>query len=261
MQEDYKRGEATTRDLVEYQTAHHGAGHQRTLYSLALLGNILGYQRRYDEALTILANAVTGLTASLGPNDAKTLQALHNLAAIHFEQKRYDEAAAEWGDILARLTARGEAKDEFTSAIQVGAAMALQLAGKPAQAEAIYRSALSDARGFTTNDAPRVQYIRYNLASCLLDLHRVKEAEPLLADLDRVALNRAEPEPDWDGRLAYEDGRVALENGNHAAAIPLLETAAQIITDKNPNGHISPDAIRKLVAQAKSPIIAADRAR
>ncbi len=68
--------------------------------------------------------------------------------------------------------------------------------------------------------------------------------------LDPIKLNESQIEPDWDGRLAYERGRLALYTGDISTARTLLLRAEAIIGAKNPDGRVSVAAVRRLLQRA-----------
>jgi eukaryotic-like serine/threonine-protein kinase len=117
-------------------------------------------------------------------------------------------------------------------------------------AEAALGTALDSARTALGWDAPTTQALRYHLADCRLDRHQTNEVDRLLGGLSAESLNTAQIQKDWDGRLLYEVGRLALFTRRYDNAIQSLQQAAEIIAVKNPDGHITEASIRQLIAQA-----------
>lgn len=132
----------------------------------------------------------------------------------------------------------------------MNAGVAQQFAGRLVDAEMTLSAALDGARTALGWSAPTTQALRYHLADCRLDLHHMEEVDRLLDGLSAEELNAAQIQQDWDGRLLYEAGRLALFDGQYDKALPALQQAAAIIAAKNPDGHISGASIRRLIIEA-----------
>jgi DNA-binding winged helix-turn-helix (wHTH) protein/serine/threonine protein kinase len=257
-----KESEALQRDLIERQSVTLGAAHPQTLYSTAALANSLVFQQRCEEAERLLLPVIDGLSTTLGPDHRRTLIAKGVLASAYFNQRKFDEAASIYAQVHDAMVHKyGENNQAaITQLFNVG--MSTQYAGRPADAEPVYRSALSAARQLFAEDEAQVQTLRYHLADCLLDLDRPAEAGPLLAALSPAILNQSEQESDWPGRLDYQAGRLALARGDTASALALLDKAAhEIDQDDDSGGDRSLLAkLRTLVRDAGRPQLKSARA-
>jgi non-specific serine/threonine protein kinase len=238
------------RDLLMRQTARYGGRHPLPCYTQLALANTLGYTKRSAEAMPLAEAATACLAASLGPSNVRTVTAHDVLGGLYFLQDRYREAAVEWqlvGDQFAKTQGAGSLR---ALNLDMNLALARQYSGDIATAESLFAATLGAARVNLKETHPLVQTLRYHLADCRLDLHRTDEVANLLAGLSADALARNQMNPDWDARLAYQEGRLALQLGDRARAVPLLEGAARIIAAKNPQGRISEAVIRKLLGEA-----------
>jgi eukaryotic-like serine/threonine-protein kinase len=227
----FKDGEGFLRELIVRQSQLLGPNHQQTLYSIVVLSNNLVQQKRIRDAEDLLLPAVTGLEAALGPTHGRTLLAKRVIAQIYFLRGQYDDSIRINTDVYDSLVKKfGER--------YVGSIMALewlgigeQYRGNLTKSEQLLRTALTRARVNLPDSNALNQHIRYALADCLLDMRRANEAAPLLAGLVIDRLYEADVTPDWPSRLEYQAGRVALANGEKAAARGHFALARDKLTD------------------------------
>lgn len=244
----YAEGERVLRALIDEQV-HRGGAHsilaERTRIALA---SNLGYQRQFTEAEALARQAAAHFNDAFGPDHRRTIQSLFMLGNVYFEEKQYVKAAAVYADAYQRIDHSSGPKGGLAVATATNQAQALHLAGQTEDAAVLLRTQLGIAREFLAESSPRVQVLRYHLADCNLDLHRGSdEVTQLLVGLSPEVLQAAEQETDWDGRLAYEQGRLALAQGKRKEARDLLGAALRIITERDPDGPISPPSIRALL--------------
>jgi non-specific serine/threonine protein kinase len=247
---DHKRGESVLRQLIRDQLAAHGVASLQAEYTRAALAGSLGYQGRYDEAIALLEHACERFNSAYGPDHRRTLKALVQLANVYFQRGDYAKAAVQYATLHERVVRRSGAAQDLAVLMATNEALALMYAGSTARAATIFRNTLDTARTFLPAGAPRIQALQYNLAYCELDLRRdAAGIASLLQDLDPVVLGAAQQAPDWEGRLAYQRGRLALMQGHYDMARTLLGKALDIIAERNPDGSIAPAKIRKLIEQ------------
>ncbi|MDE2148775.1 MAG: winged helix-turn-helix domain-containing protein [Gammaproteobacteria bacterium] len=248
----YAQSESLLRDLLARRTRRLGAQHAQTYYTMAALGNTLAAAGSVESAMPLLTTAIAGLTKTLGAEHRRTLLAKGVLANTYFLRARFDRAADLYGQVADSLVRKYGGGSTAAISQRLNAAVSTEYAGDALAAEPIYRRALAATRGILDENAPLVQSIRYHMASCLLDLKRPGEAAPLLAGLQVGQLNLSEPEPDWNGRLAFQSGRLALQTGHPRRAVQLLETAEKLIGANEPDGgEISLSLIRDRLQAAR----------
>jgi hypothetical protein len=129
--------------------------------------------------------------------------------------------------------------------------VSLLYSGQTSAAEQELTAALQDAGAALAWTSPIMEHLRFHLADCQLDLHHTAGVAHLLEGLSVDVLNQGEIEPDWDGRLAYEAGRLALDSGDLMLALPKLETAASVFAAKHSEGHFAEPHVRALIEQAR----------
>ena len=239
MQGDAVQAELLYRRLLADQTRTHGAGSVRTFYTMVGLGNAIGLQNRPAEAIAMLTDAATGLGAKLGAQHRMTLTATDMLATLHFRAHDYDRAFDEWSVVHRGYSALMGESSSYAITVETNLGIDRHHGGRPAEAEPILRSALAHVRGIVDNTSPQAQQVRYALADCLLDLRKPAEVPALLDGLDPAALSAAEQAPDWDGQLAYQRGRLALQLGDPKNAQAQLEQAAHLLASTHSSGRIS----------------------
>jgi len=249
----YAESESVLRTLLAEQLQREGADSIRADFTRVALASTLGYQGRFAEAEALAEHASARYQQDFGPNHRRTLEALLVLAGLDFQQEHYLKAAAVYGDIYQRMVASSGPQQELAVTMGADQAMALDLAGKTQDAVPLFRAQLHIARQFLPENAPRVQGLRYHLADCKLDLHQADaEVAELLKDLDPSALNAAQQESDWEGRIAYQSGRLALLQGRRKEAREFLDRALANITEHNSHGKIKPEIIQALLQRLGS---------
>jgi len=255
----FAEAELRFRSLLSVQEARYGKLHPRPCYTNVALANTLGFLRRADEGIAIVGPAAACLNDKVGPQSSRTVTAYEVLANLNFQLDHYAEAADAYAEVAQRYARVAGPAALRTLTARLNTAMARQYAGHPADAEREIVGTLEQARSARPETDPLVQNLRYHLADCRLDQHHTEQVAALLTDLSAQALNASQIAADWDGRLAYQRGRLALESGDAARAVPLLETAATIIAEKHPDGRISEAQIRQLIERAKGTRITASR--
>jgi serine/threonine protein kinase len=241
---------AAYRDVLARQTERFGEADPRPAHVAIGLAALLLHHGQADQAKEILLSSVASLKKALGPDNYMTITATSYLAEADFYLKQYEDALALWREAAAgNGRAAGESSESYLdNATSVG--MALHELGRVQEAAAQFRDTLDKSRENLAPNDPMVQGIRYYLADSLLDLHDDHEVPALLDGLTPEALNSYEQSPDWEGRLAYQTGRLALLQGDRHAALAALTKAADIINEKNPNGAITPEMLQASIAEA-----------
>lgn len=235
------------RRLLDEQTRLLGADHARTSYTKVGLANALRLQHRPAEATALLAAAAKGLAARLGPGHRATLSAIDMLAETHFDARDYGRAFDEWRDVHRGYSALMGANSSYTLTVQTNMGLARLRGGQAAQAEALLRDALTRIRGIEKDDAAQSQYLRYSLADCLLQLRQPAEVPALLRELRAEALSEAEQSPYWAGRIAYQQGRLALQSGARTEARTRLGRALELLASAPSTDWVHAGTVRGLL--------------
>lgn len=248
----FSEAQAQATELLARQRARLGAQHPQPCYTSVLVASVQGYTGANIESALATANqAAACLSDKLGPASIRTATAYRVLADLQFQSGRYAEAAKAY-TLLSTSFASILGTDSLqTINARMNAGVARQFAGGLVDAEMMLRAALDSARTALGWSAPTTQALRYHLADCRLDRHQTEEVDQLLDGLSAEKLNAAQIQEDWDGRLLYEAGRLALFGGQYDKALPALERAAAIIAAKNPDGHISQASIEHLIIEAR----------
>lgn len=250
---DIAESEVLLRDLVARQTQHWGATHWKTQFTSAVLANNLMIQQRYDEALALLPPAIAALDAGLGRDSRRALMVRSILAGLYGARHQYAQAlpvATAVYEGYARLS--GENSEQTQIALST-LGVYIRFAGDPQAAEPLLRKSLKLSQSLYAADHPLLLGARYNLAACLLDLHRPAEVAPLLAGIDAAHLaDSFMPAPAApQALLDYQAGRLALERGDAAAALPLLrKSVAELGQKMSPDLEVFRKRDGDLVAQA-----------
>jgi serine/threonine protein kinase len=243
------QSEAT--ELLGRQRARLGSQHPQPCYTSVLVASVKGYMGDdVESALVTAKQAVACLLEKLGPSTIRTASAYRVLADLQFQAGHYGDAAQAYERLAVSFAGILGPETLQTINARMNAGVSQQYAGHLEDAEAALGTALDSARTALGWDAPTTQALRYHLADCRLDRHQTNEVDRLLGGLSAESLNTAQIQKDWDGRLLYEVGRLALFTRRYDNAIQSLQQAAEIIAVKNPDGHITEASIRQLIAQA-----------
>jgi DNA-binding winged helix-turn-helix (wHTH) protein/tetratricopeptide (TPR) repeat protein len=249
MSSRYDDAEHQIADLLSRQEARLGSQHPSYCRSRAMLATIKGYRHDFNDAIPIAMSAASCLSKAVGPLNERTISAQNVLATIYFQRGDYARAASAYGQVAMEYASRLGPTSQRAVNSRFNTALSLQYAGNVRAAEKEFSFQLEAAKAALGWAHPTVQTLRYHLADCRLDLQRADDVENLLRDLDVAKLSEAEIEADWEGRLAYQQGRLALYAGEASRARPLLEKAAGIIAKLNPDGHITETMVRALIAK------------
>jgi tetratricopeptide (TPR) repeat protein len=245
MTSHFAASEAQFRDLLGKQQARYGPTSARGCLTATGLARVLGNSGRVDEGVRIAQQSHDCLRAMLGPDSLRTSSAYDVLAGLYYQAGRYDEAGAIYEE-LAAVHARNEGPASLRAlSDRQTAAAARQLAGHAAAAEQLFEKALADARKTMAESDPLVQTLRFHLADCRLDLRHGAGVPALLDGLSVTALNESEIETDWAARIAFERGRLALLQGDGAAARELLAKAQAGFAEPGGEGRFSAAAVRR----------------
>ena len=248
----FPEADTVLRRLIRDQEGDYGADDARPIFSKMVLGIDLSYENRVPEGLTLISAAVPALERKLGPLARRTLSAKDSLAGVYFKQANYDEASRIWADLASSYARVGVPSEISHVAAQTNLARALMRGGHLAQSEDVFRAVLAELRTTVGVSAPGAQAVRFNLAYLLLELKQPAEVPDLIRGLSVDTLNEAQQESDWPGRLAFLEGRLALEQGDRKLAFARLTVAAHQITDEGVNSLISPTKISGLLSQAST---------
>jgi non-specific serine/threonine protein kinase len=224
-----REGEAMTRELVLRQRTRLGPSHQQTLYSTVMLAHSLLLQQSWAEAQALLPDAIRGLDDALGADHARSVLARRVLGLSQLDAGDAEAAISTFQAVHATLSKKFGDRHQGTVSTLALVGLAQFQAGRQADAEQSFRTALRLARQTGDERDASVQKFRYHLALCLLEQGRASEAAPLVAGLDAVALGPAEQTDDWPSRLALLNARIALARGDRTAARALLDQARAML--------------------------------
>jgi eukaryotic-like serine/threonine-protein kinase len=250
----FSEAQSQATELLARQRARLGAQHPQPCYTSVLVASVQGYTGANMESALATANqAANCLSDKLGPTSIRTATAYRVLADLQFQSGHFAEAAQAYTQLGASFAGILGADSLQAINARMNAGVAQQFAGRLADAETTLSAALENARAALGWSAPTTQALRYHLVDCRLDRRRTVDVEQLLDGLSAEKLNAAQIQEDWDGRLLYEAGRLALFDGRYDKALPALQQAAAIIAAKNPDGHISQASIKRLIIEAARP--------
>jgi tetratricopeptide (TPR) repeat protein len=144
--------------------------------SLELLGVVLQYLGKYDEAETMNRRALAGYEIALGPEHPSTLTSVNNLSIAFRYQGKYDEAETmNRRALVGREIALGPQHPDTLMSID-NLAIVLRCQGKYNEAETTNRRALAGLEMALGPEHPDTLISVYCLAYLLQSLKRFNEA-------------------------------------------------------------------------------------
>jgi serine/threonine protein kinase len=204
-----------------------GPDHTLTLTSRNNLALAYRDARRTAEAITMHEATLKLREAKLGPDHPDTLISRHNLAAAYRAADRAAEAIRMYEATLKLEEAKLGPDHPNTLSSVHGLAHALE-AGRPGEAEPLFRRALAGFRKQQGPDWPLTLDLTRDLASLLDRTGRPGEAEPLFRELlDRQRTKLPADNPARADTLA-QLGRNLLNQSKWAAAEPILRQCLAI---------------------------------
>ncbi|MFC4160135.1 protein kinase domain-containing protein [Chitinimonas lacunae] len=253
MVRDYPKAEAMYRALLQNSEARYGQVHYLTCIAKRGLGDVLSVQSRNHEAIPLIESAIRCIQQAVGEDTIEMGNGISRLANAYFSNDQWIKAA-ETNLRAAAIHERISGPTGKANLVaQSSAAWAFTLGGFPEKAKPIFARTLAQARQVFPENHPIVQIIRFNYADCLLDTRQIQGVRELLDGLDAKTLGSIRPDPVWEGLLAYQQGRLALLNGDQRQAMEWLEFAEREVAAKNPDKRtISLARIRQYLAKART---------
>lgn len=255
---EFPAAEEMSHALLKKTVERYGSAHYLSCMATQGLGEVLTAEHRFSESIPTMQAALDCIRNATGAETIATARAASGLAAAYLSNQRWADAAGAYQSALTIFEKLEGPLALDTISSRSNLARNYALARKPELAKPIFLEALADARRAFSETHPIVQSIRFQLSDCLLELKDTQGVAELLANLDIKQLNSINPSPSWSARLRYEQGKLALLNGDKQHAAQLLESAASELevnerseVDKRPNIYSS-HQVRKYLAQARS---------
>ncbi len=166
-------------------------------------GKLRLFERRYAEAETLFREAYGANIAIIPRDDKAIIGALGNMAVAIARQGREKDAVPLYRQSLALALVSGDAK--LVEIVKPSLATSLSRSGSIAEAEKLYREVLTEAERIVPADSPTLARHLSNLASCLDQMSRYKEAEPLYRRALALRIAQGQPYRIRDAQNALAD--------------------------------------------------------
>ena len=149
-----------------------------TLASIGNMGNLLATQRKYDEALLLITEALQTYRRTLGDEHPDTLGSINNMGALLYEQGKTDAALPYFTEALqtSRRTLGDEHPDTLMSINNMGALLGSQ--GKYDEALPYVSEALEAMRRTLGDEHPDTLFSIMSLGSLLEEQGKYDAALP-----------------------------------------------------------------------------------
>lgn len=238
--------------LADIQRKRDGAGAETVQLTCLELARTFMLQQRTDAAMKFAQEAFEQLTTSLGPYSLPTQWAKDAIASIQFKRQDYAEAEASWQEVADALARQSPHPNDFRVTAQANIALARLYLDRPRESEAAGRLALALSEPLHAPNSPRVQSIRFQLAFALLEQLKAEGVKALLDGLDPEALKQAVQADDWEGKIIYLRGRLALLEGRFEEACTLLQEAQRRLASIDERSIFAPSQVRHWLAKART---------
>ncbi len=235
---EFVRAEAGYRELLDRVPPE---DHDRRARVLSGLGRTVAQSGRPGEAIPWLEEGLT-LTRALDDADAEVLaDRLNDLGSALFRLGRFAEAIARLEEAIP-LRRRADPEAGFTDGSPRTATLVSNLAlmyylqGRPAQAEPLFRDALTMRRTLLPPDHPDLAQTLSNLGLMLKDYGEIEEAVELLSEALQVRRAGLEPGHYRIAQAMLNLGIAQRESGDLVAAGRLLDQSrARLIEALGPD--------------------------
>ena len=250
MSSRFAEAEKIADDLLSQQRARLGPRHPQACYTQLLLASDLGFMQRVADGITLAQQASACLLERLGSSNIRVASGYQVLADLQFQGEHYADAARSYREAAERFTTLIGPQALPSIMQRLNGGVARQYAGEAAEAEEELSSDLQISRAALGWDSPTTQSLRYHLAACRLDQHKTLGVKELVDGLSATALEEAQIETDWEGRLSFERGRLALYSGDREHALPLLQVAAAARAKDPLNWRVDAASVARLIQDA-----------
>ncbi|WP_374353241.1 winged helix-turn-helix domain-containing protein [Chitinimonas sp.] len=249
----YPEAERVARALLERNTAKYGKTHYLSCLAQRALADTLAIAYRDERGIQMSQQAFECMKEASGPDTTETARAYARVGNAYAFSKQWEKAAGIHLQAVEMADRHTGPKSNLAIVARNGAAWDLIQQGRFEQARTLLQTNLGHARASYGDDSPVIQAIRFNLADCLLNMSETQGVSALLHGLNADDLAKIRPEYEWAGPLKYEQGRLALLQGNKASARALLDASATLVERDKPATVIIPlERIRAEFAKARA---------
>jgi eukaryotic-like serine/threonine-protein kinase len=227
---DGAKAEALFRELIDSYSRLTGPGSPNVLRVRLNLAQALMIQRKYQESIDEASAIYPAFVAGLGPEHDLTMQLLSTRAESEGSIEMWDAAIRDNMGIYKIASAKQGPASFYAVASLSDAGLAQCRSNQLAQGELNARNAYEIARKAFGEKAGITGGTADTLASCLIELNRLDEADKLLRSIDTPAVAQITGMPDWGANITLADAEIAYRRGDYAKARQLVESAAPAMT-------------------------------
>jgi tetratricopeptide (TPR) repeat protein len=195
--------EAAQREAVEVVRAVYRDDHRSIAGANADLASLLQRQGRLAEAAALYEDAIAMYSRVLGEHHAVTALTMTNLAWTEFTRGNIDAAVSLYGSAVPALDSAWADTPRFAP-ILIDYGQTLNAARQCETAEPMLRRALALERASWPPEHVRVIRAERTLATCLINLRRFVDAEPLLLLAHRKLVALEGPNGTWAAGAASD---------------------------------------------------------
>jgi DNA-binding winged helix-turn-helix (wHTH) protein/tetratricopeptide (TPR) repeat protein len=195
-------------------------------FAQAAVARIDTAQGDLDHAETQLTAALATIDRLLGPDHTRSLMVQSDLFDVAVARNDWPTALEYAQRVHDGFRARLGAEHNITLLTQANLGHVLYESGKAGEAVAALRPAYEKLSAQLTAANPQTQTVGFWLAATELERDRPDQAAGIIDQLDPAALESASADGKWTLRLDALRGLLLDAQGDHAAALPLLQSAA-----------------------------------
>ena len=222
---DGQQAEDLFRELIAGYGKLKGPDSAEALMVRMNLVQALMIQREHAAAIAEAEPLYPRMVATLGPDHEMTLQLLTTRAQSHGALEQWDAAIHDGMVVHDLAVAKQGPKSFFAIATLTDVATAQCRASRLKEGLENAEAAHQESLAAFGPDAALTQAVAYTRASCLIPLHRVDEADKLLAGIIPESVAALAGDPHWGANVELAKAQVAFERRDFDGARTHLDAA------------------------------------
>jgi eukaryotic-like serine/threonine-protein kinase len=222
---DGQQAEDLFRELIAGYGKLKGPDSAEALMVRMNLVQALMIQREHAAAIAEAEPLYPRMVATLGPDHEMTLQLLTTRAQSHGSLEQWDAAIRDGMAVHDLAVAKQGPKSFFAIATLTDVATAQCRASRLKEGLTNAEAAHRESQAAFGPDAALTQAVAYTRASCLIPLHRIDEADELLAGINAESVAALAGDPHWGANVELAKAQIAFERRAFAAARTHLDAA------------------------------------
>jgi serine/threonine protein kinase len=224
------KAEQTFRDLIAAFTRVAGADSPHVLRVRLNLAQAFMIENKHEEAIQEATAIYPEFVSRLGPDHELTMQLLTTRAQSEGSLGRWDDAIRDDFAIHQIAVRKQGPLSFFAIGTLADGSLAQCRGGHLREGEPNARQAYESSVKAFGPRAGLTGGAAYSLASCLIGLDRLDEANSLLQNIDSPAVAQLAGDPDWGAGVTLAEGQISYRRHNYDSARADVQAVASVFT-------------------------------